>query len=136
MAIITKEFRFEAAHQLPNHKGKCSRLHGHSYKAVITLRGGIQDPTTDDTDAGFVEDFDILSEAMKPLLDNYLDHYFLNDTLGIPRTTAEMIGVWLYGKLRDALGQDIFCVEIWETDKSYAAVTNGDWEKWAHVCLP
>ena len=35
--MITRCFSFEAAHQLPNHKGKCANLHGHSYKLEITV---------------------------------------------------------------------------------------------------
>jgi 6-pyruvoyltetrahydropterin/6-carboxytetrahydropterin synthase len=29
--LIYKEVRFEAAHRLPYHDGKCQRLHGHSW---------------------------------------------------------------------------------------------------------
>ena len=38
---IFKEFTFEAAHHLPNVPDghKCKRLHGHSWKATLVLRG-------------------------------------------------------------------------------------------------
>lgn len=29
--LLTKLFRFEAAHHLPGHRGKCARPRGHSY---------------------------------------------------------------------------------------------------------
>src|SRR5260370_40846854 len=42
MALITKIFRFEAAHNLPGHRGKCAHLHGHSYRLEATLRGPLK----------------------------------------------------------------------------------------------
>jgi len=36
---IYKEFCFEAAHILPKHNGKCSRLHGHSWLARVYVKG-------------------------------------------------------------------------------------------------
>ena len=38
---IRKQFAFEAAHVLPYHTGKCSRLHGHSYRLEVALEGGL-----------------------------------------------------------------------------------------------
>lgn len=29
---VTKSFTFDASHFLPNHKGKCSTMHGHTYR--------------------------------------------------------------------------------------------------------
>jgi 6-pyruvoyltetrahydropterin/6-carboxytetrahydropterin synthase len=36
---IRKRFRFESSHVLPHHTGKCARLHGHSYRLEVTVRG-------------------------------------------------------------------------------------------------
>ena len=41
-AIITKTFRFESAHHLPGHSGKCARPHGHSYRLEVAVRGPIR----------------------------------------------------------------------------------------------
>jgi 6-pyruvoyltetrahydropterin/6-carboxytetrahydropterin synthase len=51
IAQIACEFRFEASHQLRRDDwseaendavfGNCARLHGHSYRLVVTLRGPI-----------------------------------------------------------------------------------------------
>ena len=35
---VTKIFRFESAHNLPNYEGDCANLHGHSYKLEVTVR--------------------------------------------------------------------------------------------------
>lgn len=36
---VGKEFRFEAAHRLPRHDGKCRRPHGHSYVLWVEVEG-------------------------------------------------------------------------------------------------
>src|SRR5210317_1043455 len=40
--LISKTFKFDAAHKIPNYNGKCSQLHGHTWKLVITLEGEIK----------------------------------------------------------------------------------------------
>lgn len=34
---ITKEFKFEAAHRLPNHEWKCKNIHWHNYKVIVEI---------------------------------------------------------------------------------------------------
>ncbi len=68
--ILSKEFRFEASHVLPKHKGKCSRLHGHSWVLRVEVDGRL------DRDSGFVMDYGDISAAVKPLVDA-LDHRHL-----------------------------------------------------------
>ena len=36
---ITKEFGFEMAHMLDGYNGRCSNLHGHSYRLFVTVEG-------------------------------------------------------------------------------------------------
>ena len=50
---IRRTFRFEAAHVLPFHQGKCSRMHGHSYRLDVAVRGPLQ---TDGPARGMIED--------------------------------------------------------------------------------
>jgi 6-pyruvoyltetrahydropterin/6-carboxytetrahydropterin synthase len=38
-ATVRKCFTFDAAHQLPNHGGKCRHPHGHTYKVEVALTG-------------------------------------------------------------------------------------------------
>ena len=44
---IYKEFVFEAAHRLPNvpEGHRCARLHGHSWKGTIYVRGRVGEKT-------------------------------------------------------------------------------------------
>src|SRR5260370_5755842 len=57
---IRKSFTFEAAHVLPHHPGKCSTLHGHSYRLDVALEGPVQ---ADGPAPGTLQDFDLVSRV-------------------------------------------------------------------------
>ena len=79
---VTRTFRFEAAHQLPWHEGKCRNLHGHSYRLDVTVAGPVG-PN------GIVLDFaDLRAVVDREVVDRY-DHRFLNDLMDNP--TAELL---------------------------------------------
>jgi len=67
---ICKEFTFEASHVLPNHKGKCSNLHGHSWKLTVYVRGPVDEET------GMVVDYGDIKSSIQPIIDD-LDHAHL-----------------------------------------------------------
>lgn len=93
---ISKEFRFEAAHFLP-YAGDDSpnrRMHGHSFRAVITLRGA-PDPET-----GLLKHFGELSDALEGVRKE-LDHRLLNDVDGLGFPTLELIAIWIWDRLID-----------------------------------
>ena len=70
---ITKEFRFEMAHSLPNHPGLCKNIHGHSYTLGVTMIG---EPIADLTkpDVGMVMDFGHLKSIVRESIVNKFDH--------------------------------------------------------------
>lgn len=68
---ITKHFTFEASHVLPKHPGKCSRLHGHSWKLAVTIDGPV-DPET-----GFVVDYGVVKGLVDENIISRLDHTHL-----------------------------------------------------------
>lgn len=70
--LLTKEFRFEASHQLPNHPGKCRNLHGHSWVLEVTVRGELDEST------GMVMDYGDIKAAVQPIVDR-LDHQHLGN---------------------------------------------------------
>ena len=95
---IFKEFTFEAAHRLPNvaEGHKCARLHGHSFRVEIHVTG------MPDSDAGWVMDFGDIKDAFKPLYDQ-LDHYYLNEIVGLENPTSENLARWIWVRLKPDL---------------------------------
>ncbi|GAA1033077.1 6-carboxytetrahydropterin synthase QueD [Virgisporangium ochraceum] len=92
------DFTFEAAHRLPEVPDghKCARLHGHSYRVEVHVRGEV-DPST-----GWIMDFADMRSAVKPVLDR-LDHYYLNEVPGLENPTSENLAVWIWDQLAVAL---------------------------------
>jgi 6-pyruvoyltetrahydropterin/6-carboxytetrahydropterin synthase len=95
---IFKEFRFEAAHRLPNVPAghRCARLHGHSFRVEIHVRGDV------DETVGWVCDFADLKTAFEPLY-KQLDHYYLNDVPGLENPTSEILARWIWERLEPTL---------------------------------
>ena len=91
---LTKEFRFEAAHRLPmvppDHK--CHRLHGHSYRIEVTVRGQVDERT------GWLVDYADIAAAAEPILRGELDHRTLNDVPGLENATSEVLCGWLWDR--------------------------------------
>ena len=91
---LVKEFRFEAAHFLPNvpEGHKCRRIHGHSFRGEIAVRGPL------DPQLGWVMDFAELKSAVDPIV-RELDHYLLNEIAGLENPTAELLAVWIWRRI-------------------------------------
>ncbi len=87
---IFKEFTFESAHRLPlvPEGHKCRRLHGHSFRVQLHVRGAVRDD-------GMVADFADLTAAWEPLR-LVLDHYYLNDVAGLENPTSENLARWIW----------------------------------------
>jgi len=117
---IRKQFSFEASHVLPHHHGKCSQLHGHSYRLDVTVEGPLQSggPAT-----GMVVDFDELSRIVRAQIIAELDHRHLNDTLENP--TSENIVAWIWHRLTPLL-PGLAELTLWETATACALLRRGD----------
>lgn len=112
---VTKEFTFDSCHQLLNYQGACERLHGHTYKLQVTVKG------TPDV-RGIVLDFKQLKEVVEQRIVGELDHYNLNDKLYY-NTTAENMVVHFYDVVKtycDTRDLTVVAVRLWETPTSYA----------------
>ena len=95
---IFKEFTFEAAHRLPNLPAdhKCSRLHGHSFRAEIHVAGEPVEPQ------GWVIDFADIKRVFKPFYER-LDHHYLNEVEGLENPTSENLARWIWQQLEGSL---------------------------------
>jgi 6-pyruvoyltetrahydropterin/6-carboxytetrahydropterin synthase len=92
---LTKSFTFEAAHALPSTTlGEASQeIHGHSFRAEVTLRG------TPDAKTGMVMDLGLLTTQMAET-QNMLDHKFLNKIEAIGLPTLENLSRFIYQRLQ------------------------------------
>lgn len=92
---LSKSVTFEAAHRLPhlpdNHK--CSRLHGHSFRVTLNVRGPLDEKN------GWVMDYAEMKKILAPVVDE-LDHRYLNDITGLENPTSEVIARWIYLRLK------------------------------------
>ncbi|GAB3333823.1 6-carboxytetrahydropterin synthase QueD [Micromonospora halotolerans] len=115
---IFREFTFEAAHRLPHvpEGHKCARLHGHSYRVEVHVRGEVG------ASSGWVMDFGDIKAAFRPLLDQ-LDHYYLNEVPGLENPTSEVLAQWIWARLVDQL--PLSAIMVRETCTS-GAVYRGD----------
>ncbi len=122
-AIITKIFRFESAHHLPGHYGKCARPHGHSYRLEVTIRGPIRD-ASGESDHGMVMDFGDLSQIVKNSVIERLDHQDLNAVTEL-YTTAENLAHWIWDELiASGLSEALlYRIRLWETDSCFVEIT-------------
>lgn len=106
---LVNEFRFEAAHRLPQVPAghKCERLHGHSFKIELAVAGPV-DPKT-----GWFIDFSVVEEAWRPLYGT-LDHNYLNEVEGLENPTSENLAKWIWDRLVPKL-PSLVRVTVFET---------------------
>jgi len=100
--LITLSARFEAAHQLPQVPAghKCGRLHGHCFGVRLVA------------DARQCN-HEQLEQAWLPLFSELNQHY-LNAIPGLENPTSEMLALWLFQRIRQALPA-LSWVEVRET---------------------
>jgi 6-pyruvoyltetrahydropterin/6-carboxytetrahydropterin synthase len=97
-AEITRAYRIDAAHRLPNvaEGHKCGRMHGHGFRVEVVVRGPVGEGS------GWVLDFAEIDRAARPLVDA-LDHRTLNEVEGLSNPTSELLAKWLWDRLAPAL---------------------------------
>jgi 6-pyruvoyltetrahydropterin/6-carboxytetrahydropterin synthase len=117
MFQLEKTFTFEAAHELKHHDGKCKNIHGHSYilKVIIQKAELIKEGPK----SNMVMDFQDLSTIVKSLINEYLDHHFLNKTLQSDSTTVEFVCQWIFEKLEPQI-DGLHAITLYETATSKA----------------
>ena len=99
MFELSKQFRFDAAHTLNRAmETESSRgIHGHSYRAEVTVRGR-PDPAT-----GMIVDLGLLDRMIGDARDA-LDHRFLDEVEGLGPATMENLTRWIWDRLHPAIG--------------------------------
>ncbi|KAF0134468.1 MAG: 6-pyruvoyl tetrahydrobiopterin synthase [Candidatus Saganbacteria bacterium] len=108
------EDTFSAAHQLFGYDGPCEKLHGHTFKVQVFIKG------SNLKKEGFLLDFKEIKSILKENLAEF-DHTNLNE-LGYfkkENPTSENIARALYLKLIKIL--PIIKVTVWESPNASAA---------------
>lgn len=100
---LCREFYFDAAHFIPNYKGKCEQLHGHTYKLEIVIEGDVKKD-------GMVVDFAKMKDIVEATVLEKLDHKALNELFENP--TAEQMLNWIAGQLTGKL--PLSSIRLWE----------------------
>jgi 6-pyruvoyltetrahydropterin/6-carboxytetrahydropterin synthase len=119
-AKLIKRFTFEAGHSLPQHKGKCKYVHGHSFKLDVCIHGNLNQ------EIGMVMDYKDIKDIVQPIIDR-LDHSFLNDIFKDP--TSENIGKYIYEYLYPEFeknGCTLDYIDVWETEDSHCRIGLND----------
>ncbi|MBU0761490.1 MAG: 6-carboxytetrahydropterin synthase QueD [Candidatus Altiarchaeota archaeon] len=106
---LCREFYFDSSHFLPNYKGKCETMHGHTYKLEIVVEGEIGND-------GMVMDFHKIGDVVEKEVIDKIDHKILNDIIENP--TAENIIVWVRGMLDGKL--PLYSIKLWEGKGKWA----------------
>jgi 6-pyruvoyltetrahydropterin/6-carboxytetrahydropterin synthase len=103
MFELSKQFRFDAAHTLDRsiQTESSRRIHGHSYRAEVTVRGR-PDPAT-----GMIVDLGLLESSMAEARDA-LDHRFLDEINDLGPATMENLSLWIWNRLKPVV------VNLWK----------------------
>lgn len=141
---LTKYLEFDAAHRLLNYDGKCSNLHGHTWKVRIIINIKFYNDVIvffrNKTD-GLLMDFGVI----KKLIVDKFDHTNLNDILTINPTAENIASVIVllinlnFNNVnvdkRTRLDYDII-VKLWESSTSSIGVNLYDAMKWLNIISP
>lgn len=100
---LCREFHFDAAHYIPNYKGKCEKLHGHTYRLDVVIEDSVKKD-------GMVVDFVKVKEIVEESVIEKLDHQSLNTLFENP--TAEHIIHWIADQLKGKL--PLYSLRLWE----------------------
>lgn len=92
---LSKCFRFEAAHTLKRtiEAESSRRIHGHSYRAEVTLRG------RPNSETGMLVDLSMFERAMADVRDA-LDHHLLDEVPDLGPATIENLSAWIWRRLK------------------------------------
>ena len=76
MMEVVKIIQWDMGHRVMNHRSICKGLHGHRYKAEISIKGDIID-VEGISEEGMVVDFADIKKISKDFIQEKLDHAFM-----------------------------------------------------------
>ena len=140
MFKVKSQIEFDMAHYLSGYNGKCSNLHGHRYKLIVSIKS--ETLHQEGQLRGMVDDFGNIKAKLKEI-ENLFDHKLVIenneeglllaeklkelpnsfDVLLVPyRPTAEEMSRDIFHKLKD-MGLNVCEVELFETPTNSCTYT-------------
>jgi len=104
LTLYTEEY-FNSAHLLKGYEGKCARMHGHTWKICVWVKGS--DKERDNV--GILWDFNNLGKII-----NDFDHQFLNDVIN-NNPSVENLALYVYETLKKNHKKLKFKIRIYES---------------------
>jgi 6-pyruvoyltetrahydropterin/6-carboxytetrahydropterin synthase len=94
---LTKSFRFEAAHAIAGTTlgAAGEEIHGHSYRAEVTIRG------IADAESGMIVDLGVLEQRLADIRGR-LDHKYLNKIGALGSPTLEHLARFIWDHVQEA----------------------------------
>ena len=105
--------KFSAAHFLENYKGKCEKMHGHTFELEVHLR------TSELAPSGISIDFGEIKEYLRRLVP---DHQVLNEAFPFS-PSAENLARHFFQQIRAKY--PVVRVMVWESEDAGAAYAEG-----------
>ncbi len=106
--------RFSAAHFLKGYKGKCEKVHGHTFQVEVEVVVSELD------EAGIGVDFAKIKKTLASVLP---DHTLLNETYPF-NPSAENLARHFHGELKRRCA--VRSVTVWESEDASATYTEND----------
>lgn len=124
MFELTVHGHFDAAHYLKEYQGKCARVHGHTWRVEVKVRGNTIDQT------GMLMDFSLIKKKLRVITDQF-DHILLNDLSCFEKMnpTAENISRYIYDDMVKSLAEykvKVASVTVWESPDAAATYSQGE----------
>ncbi len=123
---VTIVDKFDCAHNLYNYEGKCSKLHGHTYKVELSVRGT-------QLKEGILIDIVDLKKILKEILSRY-DHVYLNEIEEFREVspTAENLAIIIAEKAQKKLppGLYVASVKVYESESAFVTFVPGRIQKY------
>lgn len=110
--LVVKQ-KFSAAHYLENYRGKCEKMHGHTFQIEVAIQVNRLDKS------GIGIDFQTLKAFVESILP---DHRVLNDVFDFS-PSAENLARYFFNRIKEAY--PVVRVLVWESENA-AACYSGD----------
>ena len=130
MYYLKKTFELPIGHRLSKHQGRCSNIHGHNFKIIVTISSeklNMNDMVMDFSDLKKIVNF-VLDDLDHGLMINKCDHKFASELSNRILEfdcdpTAEVLGKFIFEKIQSNLMlHDVILKEVavYENEDSVA----------------